>query len=481
MQEKSMRLRHAILLVLPLGMSFSAPLMAGSPEEVFRQVASSIVVVEVSGAKGEAISFGSGVIIAPGQVITNCHVIKDGKTFTIRQSNQKGNQPQPASLRYQDIDRDLCQLDVTGFKGLPATITISKLKTGQRVYAIGAPQGLELTISEGLISSLRDLDGAQYIQTTAAISPGSSGGGLFDENGQLIGITTFYFAEGQNLNFALPAAWIAELPKRAVAPLPKQAAPAKPATDSVIAWMTKAWALEEKQDGPGLLAYSKKWVKARPGDADAWYWLGNAYGKLNQHDRAIDAYREALRIDPEDVNAWYDLGATYSQIDQTDKAIEAYREALRIDPEHSDVWYDLGATYGKLKQYDKAIEAYREALRIDPEHADVWYDLGATYGKLKQYDKEIAAYLEALRINPEDVNTWYYLGITYGQINQTDKEIDAYRKALRINPKHTMAWYFLGFSYSIQGNRGKVREIYQTLRKLDPERAERYFNALILP
>ena len=447
MQEKSMRLRHAILLVLPLGMSFSAPLMAGSPEEVFRQVASSIVVVEVSGAKGEAISFGSGVIIAPGQVITNCHVIKDGKTFTIRQSNQKGNQPQPASLRYQDIDRDLCQLDVTGFKGLPATITISKLKTGQRVYAIGAPQGLELTISEGLISSLRDLDGAQYIQTTAAISPGSSGGGLFDENGQLIGITTFYFAEGQNLNFALPAAWIAELPKRAVAPLPKQAAPAKPATDSVIAWMTKAWALEEKQDGPGLLAYSKKWVKARPGDADAWYWLGNAYGKLNQHDRAIDAYREALRIDPEDVNAWYDLGATYSQIDQT----------------------------------DKAIEAYREALRIDPEHADVWYDLGATYGKLKQYDKEIAAYLEALRINPEDVNTWYYLGITYGQINQTDKEIDAYRKALRINPKHTMAWYFLGFSYSIQGNRGKVREIYQTLRKLDPERAERYFNALILP
>ena len=213
-----MGLRRAILLVLPLGMSFSGTLMAGSPEEVFRQVAASIVVVEVSGVKGEAISLGSGVIIAPGQIITNCHVIKDGKTFTIRQSNQTGNQPQPAALRYQDIDRDLCQLEATGFKGLPATMAISKLKTGQRVYAIGAPQGLELTISEGLISSLRELDGAQYIQTTAAISPGSSGGGLFDENGGLIGITTFYFAEGQNFNFALPAAWIAELPKRAATP-----------------------------------------------------------------------------------------------------------------------------------------------------------------------------------------------------------------------------------------------------------------------
>ena len=96
-----MGLRRAILLVLPLGMSFSGTLMAGSPEEVFRQVAASIVVVEVSGVKGEAISLGSGVIIAPGQVITNCHVIKDGKTFTIRQSNQTGNQPQPASVRYR--------------------------------------------------------------------------------------------------------------------------------------------------------------------------------------------------------------------------------------------------------------------------------------------------------------------------------------------------------------------------------------------
>ena len=124
-----MGLRRAILLVLPLGMSFSGTLMAGSPEEVFRQVAASIAVVEVSGVKGEAIGLGSGVIIAPGQVITNCHVIKDGKTFTIRQSNQTGDPPQPTALRYQDIDRDLCQLKATGFKGLPATIAISKLKS----------------------------------------------------------------------------------------------------------------------------------------------------------------------------------------------------------------------------------------------------------------------------------------------------------------------------------------------------------------
>ena len=88
------------------------------------------------------------------------------------------------------------------------------LRVGQRVYAIGAPQGLELTLSDGLISGLRDAAGAQIIQTSAAISPGSSGGGLFDDAGELIGVTTFQTKTGQNLIFAIPVEWIDQLPQR---------------------------------------------------------------------------------------------------------------------------------------------------------------------------------------------------------------------------------------------------------------------------
>src|SRR5262249_49670558 len=94
--------------------------------------------------------------------------------------------------------------------GIAAT---DDLQVGQRVYAIGAPQELELTLSDGLISGLRQTEGGsiQLIQTSAPISPGSSGGGLFDQDGRLVGITTFFVEEGQNLNFALPAAWVLEL------------------------------------------------------------------------------------------------------------------------------------------------------------------------------------------------------------------------------------------------------------------------------
>jgi hypothetical protein len=113
--------------------------------------------------------------------------------------------------------------EVSGLDAPPAVLGSTRgLKVGQPVYAVGAPRGLELTLSSGIVSSLRrNLLGNDFpddqlpiIQTDAAISGGSSGGGLFDGEGRLIGITSFGIRDGQNLNFALPAEWIRDLPAR---------------------------------------------------------------------------------------------------------------------------------------------------------------------------------------------------------------------------------------------------------------------------
>jgi S1-C subfamily serine protease len=91
---------------------------------------------------------------------------------------------------------------------LPKWVTVrpyDDIKVGERAITIGTPQGLDLTVAEGIVSSKRTLDGRRLVQTTAAISQGSSGGGLFDAEGHLLGITTFYLKVGQNLNFAVAA------------------------------------------------------------------------------------------------------------------------------------------------------------------------------------------------------------------------------------------------------------------------------------
>lgn len=79
------------------------------------------------------------------------------------------------------------------------------LAVGERVIAIGSPQGLENSVSDGILSAIREVDSVRYLQITAPISPGSSGGPVLNSTGQMIGVATFQFKKGQNLNFAVAA------------------------------------------------------------------------------------------------------------------------------------------------------------------------------------------------------------------------------------------------------------------------------------
>ena len=181
-------------------------------DQVFAEVSPSVVRVVVFDEAHTPIGGGSGVVIARTTVITNCHVALKGVTVEVR----AGKDNFPANVSVADETYDLCQLSVGGGFSAPAVEigAMQYVRTGQKVFAVGAPQGLELTISEGIVSSLRENRLGTIIQTTAPISPGSSGGGLFNVSGQLIGITTFQVRSGQNLNFAVPADWINEMTPR---------------------------------------------------------------------------------------------------------------------------------------------------------------------------------------------------------------------------------------------------------------------------
>lgn len=154
---------------------------------------------------------GSGVALGGNEIITNCHVALAGSRLQVK----FGQDSYDATVAVADEERDLCKLSVKGLNAPAAVIGASgELRTGQRVVAIGAPHGLDLTISDGIVSSLRPLEGGTLIQTTAPVSPGSSGGGLFDSAGRLVGIVTFQMRSGQNLNFAAPAEWIGSMRTR---------------------------------------------------------------------------------------------------------------------------------------------------------------------------------------------------------------------------------------------------------------------------
>jgi hypothetical protein len=344
------------VLKLIVGLFFLAVLPAQihalTPAQIFDKVKDSIVVVTSLDFFGKVKGQGSGVILLSGKIATNCHVVEGGASYQVG----GGKQLVPTALFAEDRDKDICILDAKGVQGKPAQLgNTAGLKVGDSVYAVGAPEGWELSISNGIVAQLRG-GPPPLIQITAAISHGSSGGGLFDGDGLLIGLTTFGWKGGQNLNFAIPVEWIDEVkPSR------------KPA-------------VEDRSKIDRQLA-------------DAWHNLGINYYKRNMYKEAIEAYRQALRINPEDARTWFNLGNVYYQLRDYDDAIESYYQALRINRDYANSWYNLGNIYFYLKQYNYAIDSYRQALRINPEDAQTWFDLGDAY---RLYGNRTAA-LDAVR------------------------------------------------------------------------------------
>jgi tetratricopeptide (TPR) repeat protein len=435
-----------VLLVSFVPFLFSTNAVAKTAAEVFEKASQSVVVVKIQDDKGKDIALGSGVVLPGGDVATNCHVIDNAVGITVYQ----------------------------GKKAPAISIGSTKtLKVGSRVYAIGAPEGLTLTLSEGIISSLRSVEGGQYLQITAPISHGSSGGGLFDEEGRLIGLTTFYIADGQQLNFAVPIEWIGELSQRHNKDMKT--------AETSAEWINKAIALQEKKNWRELINHALKRIKAVPDSAEAWYALGLAYGKSGQTVKAIEAEQQSLRINSEDASVWYNLGIDYYISGQTDKSIDALQQAVRINPEHAKAWNNLGIAYDKLGQTAKEIEVYKQSLRINPEEANVWYNLGSAYNDLGQNAKAIEAYKRALRINPEYAKAWYNMGVIYYDSDQTAKAIEAFQQSLRINPEDAATLYNLGVAYHASGQTGQVTKVYKRLKTIDPTKADEFFNKVILP
>ncbi len=178
------------------------------PTAIFRAVAPTVYLVVASQtdealARGEGI-LGSAVAVSENWALTNCHVVAHQRLIVL--ADDQSGKKLKADIAYADERNDRCILRTDqNLRPIAALKPRDNLAVGERVYTIGNPSGLTKTLGEGLISGLRRRSGILYVQTSAPISKGSSGGALVDSRGALIGITTFLLKDAQNLNFAISA------------------------------------------------------------------------------------------------------------------------------------------------------------------------------------------------------------------------------------------------------------------------------------
>ena len=272
-REVSHRSCGRALTVSTVAMFLAARLLAQlapplSPAAIAARATPATVTILTFTVAGDTLGQGSGFIVrASGVIITNWHVIAGAGAATIILASGE----RYSRVLYLDGDstRDVALLQIPG-AGLPVLPVRNDLPPpGSRVVVIGSPLGLARTVTDGVVSATRVVQGLELVQVSAPISHGSSGGPILDSRGRVFAIASAFLAEGQQLNFAVPVRYAMGLLALQPTPRPLSTSPAglaPPAAgrESSTSWATTLWTAPRASKPLGTLggAYSAfRWVQ----------------------------------------------------------------------------------------------------------------------------------------------------------------------------------------------------------------------------
>jgi serine protease Do len=258
----AMRLLWLLFLCLVFGCS-SGFSLAELPEDL----RASVLEVRAYHADRPTV-FGSAVVVGPGKLVTNSHVTHSA----IRIEVAANGRVWPVTLTAHDVVRDLCLLDAPGLDA-PKPIWSNGIEPGAHVYAAGFVADHRLVVTNGQVTALHDYEGAQVIQASAPFDYGSSGGGLFDAEGRLIGILTFKARVGGPFHFAVPVAWIARHRTTEEMGRASTAVAFWQYEREALPYFLRAVALEASGNWTALATLANEWIKTEPTNQGAWRTL----------------------------------------------------------------------------------------------------------------------------------------------------------------------------------------------------------------
>jgi tetratricopeptide (TPR) repeat protein len=452
-----------------------------SVPEVVRKIAPSTVAIRVYDRGGKVVGQGTGFFVtSTGDVITNYHVLQGAEYADVK--TIEGNVYPVRKVLADDREGDLIRISVDTFGDATRPVSFAQTvpEVGEHVVVFGSPLGLESTVSDGIISAVREIPGfGKIMQVTAPISPGSSGSPVVNMKGEVVGIISFFVAPGQNLNFAIPGERIAKLAPEYSKTLIDWAETRRL---EMAALVVELYASGMRylllEDYERALLFFTEVVKKNPNYAKAYFQIGYCQAKLGRYPEAIEAYRHSIRLKPDEADAYNNLCTTYGAADRVEEALTACQEALRLQPDLAETHNNLAWIYYRLGKYPEAIVSGKEALRLKPDYGLAHFNLGNGYSALGRYQEAVDSYKQAIRFDPDHAGAHMNLGAAYFRTGQYQRALESYREAVRLKPDTVEAHLNLGMTYLRLGDKGSALEEYKILMKLNKESANKLFNLI---
>ena len=444
--------------------------------ELVRRIKPSAVAIETFDSRGNSVSRGSGFFTANDRVITNRHVIE--RSSRVEVHLQDGKKFPVKGVIAIDGEGDLAMLQVDipqqFVKPLPIVRTVPA--EGESIVVIGNPFGLEGSVSNGIVSAVREISGyGKIIQITAPISPGSSGSPVVNMNGQVIGVATLQAAEGQSLNFAVPAERIFQLKVNEVQTFNSLALETQKNKRAAAERLySQGVAQLSRDDYARALPFFEKAVEIDNTYPEAWYQVGFCYGVLGKHADSLKASKQAAKLRPDWAAVHINIGASSFALSQYKDAADAYRQAIKLDDTNADTQFAYGLSLNKLNRADEEILAYRRTIALKPDHQGALEKLGQAYFKQKRWGPAADTY-EQLKIYKPDAKTFSALGESYLELGKFEESVSALNNAVSYDPELDQARYNLGRAYLKLNNRDMATVHYEMLRNSRSDWADRLY------
>lgn len=355
-----------IFAILPVLFLVSAVQAQENLPLLVKRVKPAVVAISTYDANGEAVMTGSGFFLKPGQVVTNLHVVRGAVRAEIKTLDGKGRMFPVNGVVAVDEEGDLALLsvDMPLERARTSELATELPDEGEPIFVIGNPLKLEGSVSDGIVSAVREVPNSyRIIQITAPISHGNSGSPVFNLRGQVLGVVTVKVTNGQNINLAIAAARLSGLKAGELRPLSEFVLKGKTdAAESLYRSGIESLWLGNYDNAVG---YFENAVNRNPARADAWVQVGYCRVKQGKIREAIRAYQQALQLKPTDAEIHNRLGDAYYYSGRLREAIETYSEAARLQPDNAETFYNLAIAYFESGNLSRAASEARVLQRLD--------------------------------------------------------------------------------------------------------------------
>jgi tetratricopeptide (TPR) repeat protein len=418
-----------ITFVSVLASLFAQDLPAATANDIYNRSSHNVLVLEGLDAQDKIQVQASATSLGNDVAVTQCDLLSGADKWVVIQDRHVFS----AYPRQRDEARNLCRLDVPGLRTAQLSIVpFEEIRIGQRVYAIGNALGLGLSLSEGLVSGIRDISGESWIQTTAALAPGSEGGALFDENGQLLGMTDYRKRDGQNINFAAPASWLPQIVERAGL------------SNTFGKLQSEAAHLTHDENWKALAELATDWSHHQPENYEPWLWLGLANEHQQEWPAAVDAYEKSLARMPASVSIAIALARNQLRLNQAEKALDVLHSAIDRNRETADLWFAQGMVEQILGRADASVKSFERAAQLDPVDAKTWEKLFEIAVNSHDFQSARQAAAHLTEIAPERPDYWLRLAQAYYSLGLSSRALRATDRASQLAPDNGDAFVWRG-------------------------------------